>query len=123
MTKICKTCKVEKPLSEFHKQPGGKFGVRTSCALCATKKSIHYNNNHKEEIKQYYLNNKEKLLKQHKLYHTNHKEHVKEQTKNYRERKRNQIKKQQKQWRISHKEFIRDKEKTNYHSNLQFNGY
>lgn len=33
-TKICNKCGVEKEITEYHKQPNGKFGVGTRCKLC-----------------------------------------------------------------------------------------
>jgi len=37
ITKICTKCKKEKPLSEFNKQEGGKYGVRGQCKKCFHK--------------------------------------------------------------------------------------
>lgn len=33
-TKICKSCGIEKPISEYHKQKRGKHGVTSKCKLC-----------------------------------------------------------------------------------------
>lgn len=33
-SKVCKICGIEKPLEQFHKQPGGKLGVASKCAIC-----------------------------------------------------------------------------------------
>jgi hypothetical protein len=120
MTKVCTTCKINKPITDFSSHPLGKFGVRSKCKLCSTEASKKYNNKHKEERKQYYLNNKEKLLKQHKEYHLNNKEHIQKQTKDYRGRKDKQIKNQQKQWRKTHKSFIKNKEKWQLKNNIYF---
>ncbi len=32
--KICSTCQIQLPLSAYHKQSGGKFGVRSVCIDC-----------------------------------------------------------------------------------------
>lgn len=37
-TKVCKTCNVEKLLSEFHLAKKNKQGVKTSCKICTNKK-------------------------------------------------------------------------------------
>lgn len=37
-TKICSKCKKEKPLSEFHKDPRGKDGYRSTCKECRSYK-------------------------------------------------------------------------------------
>lgn len=34
MTKICKTCKVEKPLTDFYKDKSFKSGYRANCKIC-----------------------------------------------------------------------------------------
>jgi hypothetical protein len=34
LTKVCSVCGRDKPLSEFRKQEGKKFGVRYQCKLC-----------------------------------------------------------------------------------------
>lgn len=36
-TKTCTTCKVEKPLTEFHKQKLGKYGVTSRCKGCVSE--------------------------------------------------------------------------------------
>ncbi len=33
-TKVCKVCMEEKPISEFAKQKGGRFGVHSYCKKC-----------------------------------------------------------------------------------------
>lgn len=43
-TKICKTCKVEKDISEFSKATGTKDGHRGSCKQCEYEKSKKYAN-------------------------------------------------------------------------------
>lgn len=37
MIKICRNCKVEKPISEFYKEKGGKDGLRSACKDCRKK--------------------------------------------------------------------------------------
>lgn len=50
-TKICNTCKDNKPLSEYHKNNTKKDGLSSMCKECRKKYiRIHYENN-----KQYYL--------------------------------------------------------------------
>ena len=60
ITKICRKCKVEKPLAEFYKQKGGKFGVRANCKCCIAEYSA------KPEVKakqaEYYQVNREEIL-------------------------------------------------------------
>jgi|GEM_PF-2552115 len=40
MTKICRYCGIEKPLTEFYKHTSGKFGVSGKCKSCYPKKTI-----------------------------------------------------------------------------------
>lgn len=51
--KICSKCNIEKEISNFHKQLKGKFGVTSICKDCD---------------KQYYLSNKNNILKINKKY-------------------------------------------------------
>jgi hypothetical protein len=41
-TKICSKCKIEKPLTDFHKQKDGPQGRRSHCKTCCA----NYNNSH-----------------------------------------------------------------------------
>jgi len=62
-TKICKICKQEKNLSEYHKLKKGLDGVRTTCKECRKKEKIEYNLRDYviEKNKNYYQNNKESI--------------------------------------------------------------
>lgn len=42
--KVCIKCGIKKPLSEYHKRYGGKYGVRTYCKECRRKMSLAANN-------------------------------------------------------------------------------
>ena len=62
-TKVCTGkfgCGKEKPISEFHKNPQGKFGVRANCKKCV--KIYHYQryDEYKEKIKKQTQEYKEK---------------------------------------------------------------
>lgn len=56
--KICKVCLITKPLSEFNNSKDGKYGKKSFCILCD-----------KQIKKEYYLLNREKILKKSKEYH------------------------------------------------------
>lgn len=70
-SKICTKCNENKPLEEFHKQKGGKFGKRASCSVCCNKKIREIYNRDIEKsrekgrksAKKHYLENSEKLKK------------------------------------------------------------
>ena len=73
MNKICKTCLVEKPVSEFYKQSTrGGYGVRGSCKICDNSKKKQYRTLLGEKLlerkKAEYQRNKQARLKQKKIY-------------------------------------------------------
>ena len=52
MTKICNSCKIEKPLGAFHKTP------RASCKECVNKSSKKWRDNNLEQARGYFTNNR-----------------------------------------------------------------
>lgn len=66
-TKICTNCQVPKILNDFHKSKDGKHGVKPVCKDCKKElRVIEYTENkahHLEHKKQYYINNKEVVVK------------------------------------------------------------
>ena len=62
--KVCKTCNIEKDISEFPKHKKYKDGLYSSCKSCKNESS-----------KGYYLNNKEKVCDSVKLYRENNLEY------------------------------------------------
>jgi hypothetical protein len=74
LDKTCKTCKVAKPLSEFHKDARAKTKTTASCKKCTnTKKRDSYTKKEADKKRAYYLNNKEKATKKNKDYYENNK--------------------------------------------------
>ncbi len=63
-TKVCKTCQVEKPTSEFYKHPKGIHGVEGHCRTCKLKK-------YKDETKE--LRQKREVERNKKLLRDGHK--------------------------------------------------
>lgn len=73
MKKVCKTCLIEKPVSEFYKQSTrGEYGVRGSCKLCDNAKKKQYRTllgeNLLERKKAEYQRNKQSRLTQKRIY-------------------------------------------------------
>lgn len=66
--KKCSKCKEEKELSEFHKNKSFKDGYFSYCKKC---------------YKQYYINNRSKILEKHKIYRKNNKEKIREYSKKH----------------------------------------
>jgi hypothetical protein len=77
MCKVCIICKIEKPLSEFHKHKGRKDGYRERCKLCRSNQFkgdyelIKYE--HRERSKKFRQNNKEYLREFYKNYYKKNK--------------------------------------------------
>jgi hypothetical protein len=67
LTKVCTTCKVEKPISEFHKKKCAKSGVQSKCKVCR-----------KEYDRQYYSDNAEEILKRKETYYMDNIEYRKQ---------------------------------------------
>lgn len=60
MFKICSKCNKKKPLSDFHKDDGGKFGVRSDCKECSFKQHKKWIKEHKDEVDLYHINYRKK---------------------------------------------------------------
>lgn len=50
--KICKKCKIEKPVTEFSPEPIVKSGLRASCKECVSKQRADYRNKNASRLKQ-----------------------------------------------------------------------
>ena len=58
--KICSKCKIEKLLENFVKKNNSPDGCGNSCKQCHNERSRKYRIKHRENIKEYYIKNKEK---------------------------------------------------------------
>ena len=67
--KICSTCKIEKPFNDFTKSSCNLDGLRGQCNNC---------------IKQWRINNSERIKEYGKKYRLNNSEQIKESAKNWR---------------------------------------
>ena len=86
-TKICNKCKIEKPISEFHKRKDTKDGLGYKCKGC----TIIYG-------KKYYKENKVKIKKYSKEYIEKNKEHFKQYMKDYEQRNAQKLKARKAKW-------------------------
>ena len=75
------------------------------------KKQKQYNNVNKNQIKQYYEDNKETIVEQKKQYFVDNKEHLIEKHKQYYVDNKDQINEKQKQYDMTHKDQIIEKKK------------
>jgi len=60
-TKICSCCNAEKELTEFHKDKGGKYGVKKRCKICTLEYNINYYKSEEIKIRKKKYNKLEKV--------------------------------------------------------------
>ena len=92
-TKTCTKCKVEKPLTEYHKQKLGKYGVTSRCKGCASEiaRERHREYYQRPEVKEHMrkyrreYNQRPEIRKHKREYRReyNHRPEVKEHTREY----------------------------------------
>jgi hypothetical protein len=105
MLKQCSKCKKIKPIGEFHKHKGGKYGVESFCKECR---------------KAYYRNNTEKYKEHQKKYYKKNKEKYYQYSKNWLENNREKANKQRREWYKNNIEHCREHSKERskrYHIN------
>ena len=87
--KICRICKDEKELSEFHKKKGTKDGHRNECKECVKELSKKYKDPIKqsEYDKKRYQEKREEILERKKQYHIDNGEELLEKKREYRRKK------------------------------------
>jgi len=85
--KTCNKCKQTKPLSDFHKDKKGKFGVARRCKDCVNEYSKQYRSSRREEMKQrsadWRARNPDKVLKHRREYYQKNSPRMKEYVKQY----------------------------------------
>jgi len=96
--KTCNKCKIEKPLSEFHKNSSNKDGLSYTCKEC--RRLIRKSN---------YAENKTEILKQNKKYQMTHKAERKSNNKKYYQKHKEAKKKYDIRYRITHQEEIKSR--------------
>ena len=118
-TKVCRKCGVEFPLSEFHMKQGTQDGKNGACKRCVKQ----YQMDNKERIaeckKQYYCANKEQISMQHSEYYYANKMHINEMQKKYREDNKDKITEYHKKYREDNKDEIADYHKKCYTVNKE----
>jgi hypothetical protein len=86
-TKICSKCKLEINISNFSKNTKRKDGLQSECKMCQKEyREININSR-----KQYYDENKEKLLSYNKIYYRNNSNELNQSNKLYRIKNKNEI--------------------------------
>ena len=120
-TKVCTKCKVEKELSEFHKQKNGKYGVKGQCKVCINqqnreRKKEYYEQNREQIIqkrKEYYQQKREEILEKQREYNQRPevKQHKKQYKKEYAQQNREAIREYKKEYNKQNREAIRKQKK------------
>lgn len=99
--KICSTCKILKPFSEFYKDKRTKDGLYSNCKMCAKKatmKSI-------DKMSKLFSYEQRARNKQYmKKWGEGRKEYFREASRKWREGHREQVLEYKRQWRMAHKE-------------------
>ena len=76
-TKVCKSCRTIKQLTEFYKDKSNHDGYQTRCKNCKKTKEKEYYNKNKDDIlknrQEYYKQNKDDILKNQLEYYQQNK--------------------------------------------------
>jgi len=117
LEKPCSKCKEVKPLIEFSRQKGRKYGVSSQCRECSSSRNkAHYQEN-KDKIlakhKEYYDNNTEKFAELNKKWNDTHKDYVKARSAKYYQENTDRINSKNAEWR----EKFPEKEKAREYAN------
>lgn len=108
--KVCSTCKIEKPFNHFAKASVNLDGYRGQCNTCIKQWRINNSERLKEYGKKYRLNNSEKIKYDIKNWRLNNKDHIKEydkiHKKIYYENNQERLKLKTKEWVIENKDKV-----------------
>lgn len=126
--KKCSKCGEEKELSEFSKDKNGKFGLKSKCKSCFKE---YYNDNREkillgnkiyrgenpEKEKEYHLENKERISKLNKIRYINNKDEILETNKIYHLENDERLKEVKKQWRLDNSDHMLEYQREYYNEN------
>ena len=115
--KVCTKCKEDKSLSEYGNDKRRKDGKRSRCKKCTSGDYKEYHKNNPEKRKDYYENNRERLLKKEKIRRENTKEERAIYQKSYRENTKEERVIYQKEYSKKNKDKLKEYKKTWYQSN------
>lgn len=99
-------CKELKDFKEFGKLKHGKYGLKSRCKTCDSKKK-----------REYYNNNKEQINKKRKEYYNNNKDYIIEKTKQHRDKNKEEINKKRREQYKNNKESINKRNRYYYERN------
>lgn len=95
--KICTKCGQEKPAMNdyFYNHKGHKLGLQSLCKICK-----------QEDDRQYYVENKERLIEKARQWRLENKEHKAEQAKQFRTNNKERLAEISRQWYINNKKHV-----------------
>lgn len=102
--KTCIKCEIEKEYSEFHKYKQSKDGYRYVCKICR-----------KEEKKEYYLKNYDKISVYNTEYWLSNKDRITPRVIKWRKDNKDKVKKYQKKYETNNQEKLKKYRKENKH--------
>lgn len=119
MTRTCKKCGIEKEIEDFTKDNRKKHGRTHRCKECTSEYLKQYYLQNKEKLfnysKRYREENKERLSKEAKEYYQKNTEAIKERSNKRHSEKRDEILVQRKIYRENNKEKISEQKKESYY--------
>jgi hypothetical protein len=122
-SKICTTCGVDKPLSEYHNDKRGRLGKQARCKACKSEKDKAYRQRESETLREkrkaYYKANKDAILENQKVYAEKNKEKVLENKRAYHEKNKETIHAKKREYYQKNKEYIKAKVKAYYVENKE----
>ncbi len=98
--KRCSTCRLIKPHAEFGKDRSRNDGLKYVCSECCKKRAARYYSNHKEEYKQYRIDNKERIEKRTKQHYVQNRDRFLLKNREYCRNNKDKLK----QYRLAHRE-------------------
>lgn len=93
--KVCKKCLVDKLLSDFNKNKNTNDGLQVNCIVC-----------NKEYKKQYYIDNKDKILEKHKEYYIENKKIIIDRVKIWGDNNKDKVGQYKKDYVEKNRDFI-----------------
>ncbi len=114
-TQTCKSCDIEKPLSEFFKNSAKANGHDAKCKICRRQRNKEVTGLNiearQESSRNYYLNNKESIIEKKHAYYAENRERIIKRKVEYQQKNKETITKRQKEWRLKNSSHVSEKSK------------
>lgn len=114
--KVCGRCKIEKPITEFHKKKSSKDGHYTYCKSCKNLDDKRYREDNKDKVSArksvYHQLNKENINAKRRIDYQNNKEMInelrKDRDREYREKNKEVLRERHRLWRESNPDRLKE---------------